>query len=66
MAMAGDYIRVHKAMAKVVEDSFHKMAKHCEFHKAIDSPASCDDCNYEGGSNGGVCAREICPILEEE
>lgn len=66
MSMAEDYIRAHKAMCKVVEESFRKMANHCEFRKHC-SEALGKRCTYKDGStNSGVCAREICPILEEE
>jgi len=68
MTMAGDYIRAHKAMADIVEESFRKMAKHCEFHKdgSNRSMRNCECIYKDGATNSGVCAREICPILEEE
>lgn len=66
MTMAGDYIRAHKAMCEVVEKSFRRMAKHCEFRKNY-SDSMGNRCFYKDGStNDGVCAREICPVLEEE
>jgi hypothetical protein len=64
MSMAEDYIRAHEAMAKIVEKSFRKMSKHCEFHR--EGPTHSDCCWRPNGSNGHVCAREICPVLEEE
>lgn len=71
MGMAGDYIRAHEAMADIVEKSFRKMAKHCEFNKekpVTDEymPFNESECHYPGGNNSGFCVREICPILEEE
>ena len=80
MGMAGDYIRAHKAMCDVVEKSFRRMAKHCEFGKSklpegrgdiyninvILKRNKVPQCHYPGGNNDGVCAREICPVLEKE
>ena len=80
MGLAKDYIWAHKVMAGVVEVSFRKMAKHCEFGKSklpegrgdiyninvILKHNKVPQCHYPGGDNGGVCAREICPVLEKE
>ena len=80
MRMARDYVNAHEAMCNVVERSFRKMAKHCEFNKGkLPTDGHGDLCNtemimeynkrqchYPGGNNSNVCAREICPILEEE
>lgn len=80
MGMAADYIRAHEAMCKIVEDSFRKMAKHCEFSKRKLSTDGHGDlcntemimkynrrkCHYPDGNNSGVCAREICPVLDKE
>lgn len=71
MGMAGDYIRAHEAMCNIVEKSFRKMAKHCEFNKEKPlaeryTRLSRTECHYPNGDNSGVCAREICPILEKE
>jgi hypothetical protein len=80
MGMAGNYIKAHNAMAHVVEESFRKMAKHCEFGKRklptgghgnlcnteMIMEYNRSRCHYPGGDNSGVCAREICPVLEKE
>jgi len=67
MSMAEDYIQAHKAMCKVVEESFRKMAKHCEFHKVVkEAHWTRSQCFYNSQSAKHCCAREICPILEEE
>jgi hypothetical protein len=67
MGMAKNYIEAHKAICKVVEESFRKMSKHCEFHKVM-KEARCtrSECFYSSQSAKHCCAREICPILEGE
>jgi len=71
MGMAGDYINAHKAISNVVEGMFRKMAEHCEFCKNGSDRFSTSmrgrECIYkDGATNSGVCAREICPVLEKE
>lgn len=66
MGMAGDYVKAHEAMAHVVEESFLKMAKYCRFIDPLSNDPVIRDCLYNGRPAAHVCAREICPVLEEE
>lgn len=64
MGMAADYIKAH------VEESFRKMSKHCKFYEAATGVNSLrlggSGCLYNGRTSNHCCARETCPILEEE
>ena len=63
MGLAGDYVSAIKSIGKVVEGIFHRMSPCCTFYeKRSDSR----DCYYFGKYMSHVCAREICPLLEEE
>ena len=64
MGMAGDYIKAHAMIAKIVEDSFRKMSKHCLFNEINEEKLGGTKCLYKGAEH--CCAREICPVLEKE
>lgn len=63
MGLSSDYVAAIKSIGAVVEGIFNGLSPRCKFYEKI---AGVGECYYCGRKNSHVCAREICPLLEEE
>ena len=70
MGMAGVYVKVINDIGVLIESTFDKMSRHCEFVECSDTHRGLykdrEICLYKGRQASHVCAREICPVLEFE
>lgn len=64
--IVGRLIEANKMRESAVNDMFNRMAEHCEHHTNIDEGGNWPmrRCECPSGSNSGVCAIEICPLLQ--
>jgi hypothetical protein len=66
MGMAEDYIEALKSIEDIVEGIHDKMSEYCQFIDKLSDDPNTKDCLFYGRPAKHCCAREICPILEEE